>query len=574
MAPNPLPNPAVAPLHGANRLPHGGPMNDPTPGHAAWSHPMNIPHPSRVPTAVSPSVSWVHLGVVLVLGFASGLPLALTGQAMQAWLSVSGVDIATIGFLSLVGLPYTFKFLWAPLMDRFELPVLGRRRGWLVLTQLGLAAALWAMADTSPTSATRTFALLAVLVAFISASQDVVIDAYRTDLLGAHERGLGASMSVLGYRLAMIVSGGLALIWVEPATATSPGGGWTWPEVYRFMAALMAGAAVLSALALPRLTHAVAPTSVGRRDLLGFAAVLLAVGVGFVVSERLGPAAAQTLLAPLWNGSSLPAPLQAKWTDLLALMLGLAFTIPLAAWAARAARFETLLGGLRSYFSQSGAAAFLAFIVLYKLGDAFAGSLMTPFLLKSMLFSSAELGVVNKVIGLWLTIGGALLGGALMVKLGLWRSLLLFGVLQMLSNLGFWWLAENGKGALPGLWIPAFDWGFVKVAQATPVDGGLLLVVAAENLSGGMGTAAFVAFLMSLCNQRFTATQFALLSAFASVGRVWVGPLAGVLAESIGWPVFFIVSTLAAVPALVLLWWLRPSVKALEFDPTAPRADD
>ncbi|MFM8900818.1 MAG: AmpG family muropeptide MFS transporter [Burkholderiales bacterium] len=524
-------------------------------------------------------VSIWHLAVVLVLGFASGLPLALTGQAMQAWLTVSGVDIATIGFLSLVGLPYTFKFLWAPLMDRFELPLLGRRRGWLVLSQLSLAGALWCMADTSPTSATRTFALLAVLVAFVSASQDVVIDAYRTDLLRPHERGLGASMSVLGYRLAMIVSGGLALIWVEPAAVlpngtTSPGGGWTWPEVYRFMAALMVGAAVLSALALPRLKHAVVPTSVGRRDLLGFAAVVAAVAVGFVLSERLGPTIARTLLAPLWSDSSLPVPLQNKWTDLLALMLGLAFTIPLAAWAARAARFETLLGGLRSYFSQSGAGAFLAFIVLYKLGDAFAGSLMTPFLLKSMLFSSAEVGLVNKVIGLWLTIGGALLGGALMVKLGLWRSLMLFGVLQMASNLGFWWLAENGKCVLPGLLIPAFDWGLVKVAQATPVDGGLLLVIAAENLSGGMGTAAFVAFLMSLCNQRFTATQFALLSAFASVGRVWVGPLAGVLAESIGWPTFFILSTIAALPALLMLWWLRRQVKALEFDPKAPLLDD
>jgi MFS transporter, PAT family, beta-lactamase induction signal transducer AmpG len=515
-----------------------------------------------------------HLVVVLFLGFASGLPLALTGQAMQAWLSVSGVDITTIGFLSLVGLPYTFKFLWAPLMDRFELPWLGRRRAWLVLTQLALAAALWCMADTSPTTATRTFALLAVLVAFVSASQDVVIDAYRTDLLQAHERGLGASLSVLGYRLAMILSGGVALIWVDPATPSSSGGGWTWPEVYRFMAGLMGAAALLSMTVLPRLKNALTPSSVGRRDLLGFAAVVLAVTLGFVLSERWAPGIAQTLLAPWWAHSSLPAGLQTKWTDLLALMLGLAFTLPLAAWAAKAARFETLLGGLRSYFSQGGAAAFLVFIVLYKLGDAFAGSLMTPFLLKSMLYSSAEVGVVNKVIGLWLTIGGALLGGALMVQLGLWRSLMLFGIFQMLSNLGFWWLAASGKGALAGLEIPAFDWGFVKLAQATSVDGGLLLVIALENLSGGMGTAAFVAFLMSLCNQKFTATQFALLSAFASIGRVWVGPLAGVLAESIGWPHFFILSTLVALPALVLLYRLRQPIKALEFDPKAPLLDD
>lgn len=521
------------------------------------------------PDRFSAATAW-RLLVVTVLGFASGLPLALTGQAMQAWLSVSGVDIATIGFLSLVGLPYTFKFLWAPLMDRFELPWLGRRRGWLVLTQLALAGALLWMAATSPTGSTRFFALLAVLVAFLSASQDVVIDAYRTDALHASERGLGASLYVLGYRLAMILSGGIAFIWVDP----TQGGGWTWPEVYRFMAGVMAVAAVLSAVALPKLKVALVPSSVARRDVLGFIAVLAAVAVGVFLSDRVGPPLARALLGG-WLASGVMAPaLQAKWIDLAALMLGIAFTLPLAAWAARTAKFETLLGGLRSYFSQPGAAAFLGFIVLYKLGDAFAGSLMTPFLLQAMQFSTAEVGVVNKVIGLWLTIGGALLGGALMLRLGLWRSLMLFGVLQMVSNLGFWWLAVNGRGVLPGLIIPAFDWGFVKLVQAAPVDGGLLLVIAAENLSGGMGTAAFVAFLMSLCNQRFTATQFALLSAFASVGRVWVGPLAGVLAESIGWPVFFIVSTVVALPALVMLWWLRAAVRALEYDPATAVVDD
>ena len=504
--------------------------------------------------------AWHRLVVVTVLGFASGLPLALTGQAMQAWLSMEGLDVATIGFLSLVGLPYTFKFLWAPLMDRFELPWLGRRRGWLVLTQLALAGVLMAMAATSPTDATRAFALLAVAVAFVSASQDVVIDAYRTDLLPAAERGLGSSLNVLGYRLAMIVSGGLALIWTDP----NQGGGWTWPEVYRFMAGVMVAAAVVSALLLPRLFGAVVPKSLARHDLIGFAAVVAAVVAGVLLTDRV--------LSPLLRGLLPAAP---KWADLLTLLAGMAVTLPLAAWAARRARFETLLSGLSSYFAQSGAAAFLAFIVLYKLGDAFAGSLMTPFLLKSMAYAPAEVGVVNKVIGLWLTIGGALLGGALMLKLGLWRSLLLFGVLQMASNLGFWWLAVNGKGVLPGLTIPAFDWGFVKLAAATPVDGGLLMVIAFENLSGGMGTAAFVAFLMSLCNQRFTATQFALLSAFASIGRVWVGPLAGVLAEAIGWPVFFLVSTAAALPALWMLWWLRVPVRALEVDPkTAGATDD
>jgi MFS transporter, PAT family, beta-lactamase induction signal transducer AmpG len=531
-----------------------------------------------------PSIARPRLGlagtyrliIVTLLGFASGLPLALTGQAMQAWLTASGVDLATIGFLSLVGLPYTFKFLWAPLMDRFDLPWLGRRRGWLVLTQLALAAALWGLSATSPQDAIRAFALLAVTVAFVSASQDVVIDAYRTDLLPSAERGLGASLNVMGYRLAMILSGGVALIWTDP----QQGGGWDWPAVYRFMAGLMVAAAVLSATVLPRLKLAVggpgARTTMTdpRRDVLGFLAVLAAVALGVVLSDQFSKPVAQALVGPLLASTSLPDALRGRWVDLVALLLGIGFTLPLAAWVARKAQFETLLSGLRNYFSQPGAAAFLAFIVLYKLGDAFAGSLMTPFLLKGVGFAQAEVGVVNKVIGLWLTIGGALLGGALMLRLGLWRSLMVFGVLQMVSNLGFWWLAVSGKGWAPGLEIPAFDWGFIKLAQATPVDSGLLMVVAFENLSGGMGTAAFVAFLMSLCNQRFTATQFALLSAFASVGRVWVGPLAGVLAESIGWPTFFILSTVAAVPALWMLARLRETVRALEVDRSTLGATD
>lgn len=513
---------------------------------------------------------WRLLAVTL-LGFASGLPLALTGQAMQAWLSVEGLDVATIGFLSLVGLPYTFKFLWAPLMDRFEPPGLGRRRGWLVLTQLGLAGALWALAQTSPTQATQAFALLAVAVAFLSASQDVVIDAYRTDVLPAHERGMGASLNVLGYRLAMIVSGGLALIWTD----VHQGGGLSWPQVYEGLAGVMVAAAAVSALLLPRLPAALRPSTVARHDVLGFVAVLAAVALGVGLTQH-GPIgwAVRAAVAPLLAATALPPALQGKWVDLAVLLAGIAVTLPLAAWAARRARFETLIKGLHNYFEQPGAAAFLGFIVLYKLGDAFAGSLMTPFLLKAMAFPSAEVGVVNKLIGLWLTIGGALIGGLLMLRLGLWRALFVFGLLQMASNLGFWWLAVHGAGALPGMTLPAFDWGFVKLAQPTPVDGGLLMVIACENLASGMGTAAFVAFLMSLCNQRFTATQYALLSAFASVGRVWVGPLAGVLAETIGWPSFFIVSTALAAPALWMLWRLRAPIRALEVDRRASAAAD
>jgi PAT family beta-lactamase induction signal transducer AmpG len=438
-----------------------------------------------------------------------------------------------------------------------------------MLTQLALALTLFILAAIDPVLQIRGFALLALAVAFVAASQDVVIDAYRTDLLPAAERGLGSSLNVLGYRLAMILSGGVALIWTDPSQAAAGLPGWTWPEVYRLMAALMLGAALLSATALPRLARAAVPTSVARNDLIGFVAVVLAVLLGVVLTDQWGQAIARWLLSP-WQG----APLLAKWADLLALLLGMAITLPLAAWAARRAKFETLLGGLRNYFSQPGAWAFLAFIVLYKLGDAFAGSLLTPFLLKAMAFAPAEVGVVNKLIGLWLTIGGALLGGALMLRLGLWRSLMLFGLLQMASNVGFWWLAVSGKGLMPGLVLPAFDWGWLRLAQATQVDGGLLMVIAFENLSGGMGTAAFVACLMSLTSQRYTATQYALLSAFASVGRVWVGPLAGVLAEAVGWPVFFIISTVAAVPALLMLMHLRPALQALEVDPDAAVVDD
>jgi len=523
----------------------------------------------------APPLTWPLLlarahrwAAVLLLAFASGLPLALSGQALQAWLTMDGLDLATIGFLSLAGLPYTFKFLWAPLMDRVDLPGLPRRRGWMVLTQLALAAGLWAMAATPPAQALGLFAALAVGVAFVSASQDVVIDAWRTDLLPARERGMGSSLYVMGYRLAMILSGGVALIWTDP----TQGGGMSWPAVYRLMAGLMLVMALVSALALPALPSEPAGAREARsrepvrRDLAGFAAVLAAVALGVVLTRQWGTAVAGWLLSP-WVGAEVAkGSLAAKWVDLLALLGGLGLTLPLAGWAARRARFQTLLDGLGQFFAQPRAGAFLAFIVFYKLSDAFAMSLLTPFLIKGMAFSPAEVGVVNKLIGLGLTVLGALLGGLLMLRLRLARALLLFGLLQMLSNLGFWWLAVSGKGALPGLVVPAFDIGLLRLARDTPVDGGLLLAVASENIASGMGTAAFLAFLMGLTNRRFTATQFALLSAFASVGRVWVGPLAGVLAEAIGWPHFFVVAMVMALPSLVLLAWLWRPIDALDAD--------
>jgi PAT family beta-lactamase induction signal transducer AmpG len=495
----------------------------------------------------------------MLLGFASGLPLALTGQAMQAWLTAEGLSVSLIGFLALVGLPYTFKFLWAPLLDRFDLPGFGRRRGWIMVSQALIAVLLFALAGVSPVQSLPVFAGLALALAFASATQDVVVDAYRTDLLAPRERGLGSSLTVAGYRVSMIVSGGLTLIWTDPVQ----GGGWTWPEVYRLMAGLMLAAALLSAVLLPRVPAPTPLSGKGRHDLQGFFAIVLAVAVGVLATDRLVGPALRSMLAPWLATTGLAESLRGRWVDLATLLAGLMLTLPLAAWVSRKARYDTLWSGLRDYLGQPGAGAILLLIVLYKLGDAFAGALLTPFLLKVMAFASAEVGVVNKLFGLWLTILGALLGGALMLELGLYRALMGFGVLQLVSNLGFWWLASAGKGALPALWLPAFDWGFVSLAQPTPVDGGLLAVVAFENLSGGMGTAAFLALLMSLCNQRFTATQFALLSALASIGRVWVAPVAGVLAETIGWTAFFLISAGVAAPGLGLLWWLRREVSRL-----------
>jgi len=399
--------------------------------------------------------------LLLLLGFSSGLPLALTGATLQAWLTVSGVDLTTIGMFALVGQPYTYKFLWAPLMDRFTIPLLGRRRGWLVVTQLGLLATIAWMGTLAPERSPWLLASLALAVAFLSASQDIVFDAYRTDVLDAEERGAGAAVSVLGYRIAMLVSGGLALIVADDWLG--------WRGTYWLMAALML--------------------------------------VGVVAA---------------WTAEEPNAPPRAPHT------LEQAVREPLV-----------------EYFSRDGAWILLAVIVLYKLGDAFAGSLSTAFLIRGPGFSLTEVGVVNKWLGVLATIAGALAGGALMARLKLYRSLLLFGVLQAVTNLGYMLLALAGKS-------------YVLMVAA----------VAAENLCGGMGTAAFVALLMAMCDRRHSATQYALLSALAALGRVYVGPAAGVLAQHLGWPEFFFATFLIALPGVAMLVWQRRRIEAID---TAPR---
>ncbi|HXZ54807.1 MAG TPA: MFS transporter [Burkholderiales bacterium] len=406
-----------------------------------------------------------RLAVILALGFSSGLPIALTGGTLQAWMTVEGVDLSTIGIFTLVGLPYVWKFLWAPAMDRFVPPFLGRRRGWLLVTQLLLAAGIGAMAFVSPRTDLALVAWLALAVAFLSASQDIVVDAYRTDVVAREERGLAGALGVVGYRIAMLVSGALALV-------------------------LVAGSGFIPAL--------------GWRNTYLLMAALMAVGV----------------LAALWGEE--PATVQAPRT-----------------------LREAVVEPFREFFSRPGAIAILALLVLYKFGDAFAGSLTTAFLLRGAGFSLDDVGLVNKAVGLAATIVGALFGGALMVKLGLFRALLGFGILQGVAILSFLWLALVGK--------------------SYPI---MVLAVGLENVTSGMGTAAFVALLMALCDHRFTATQYALLSALAAIGRVFVGPVAGYATDprylGLSWAAFFFWAFVSAIPGLVLVWVLRREIELAE----------
>lgn len=395
---------------------------------------------------------------LLALGFASGLPLALTGGTLQAWATIEQVSLQQIGFLTLVGTAYTLKFLWAPLVDRYAPPFLGRRRGWMLVTQLLLAIGIMAMGLLSPGQSLLPLALLAVVVAFFSATQDIAFDAYRSDVLRKEERGAGAALSVLGYRLAMLTSGGLALILADQWLG--------WGYTYMVMGVLM----LIAALAT------------------------------FWAPEPEVPA--QT-----------PGSLR-----------------------------RAVIEPFKEFFCRPEALTVLLLIVLYKLGDAFAGALSTTFLLRAAGYSATEVGMVNKLLGLTATIVGALTGGALMAKLGLYRSLLLFGVLQAVSNFGFWLISVGPHS----IWLMAAGVGL-------------------ENLCGGMGTAAFVALLMGLCNREFSATQFALLSALSAVGRTYLaGPLTPPLVEYAGWPTFFLLTVAIAIPGLLLLYWRRRDIERID----------
>ncbi|MCC7048584.1 MAG: MFS transporter [Alphaproteobacteria bacterium] len=397
-------------------------------------------------------------------GFSSGLPLALSGATLAIWLTESNLSLTAIGFATLIGLSYTLKFLWAPIVDRVPLPVLtrrfGRRRGWALLIQALLALAILALGQTNPRDALAVTVAAAVLVAFLSATQDIAIDAIRIELLKPEQQGLGAAATQWGYRGGMLASGAGALY------AAEFGG---WATAYTIMAALM---------------------------LVGIASI-------FWMDE---PRSSRGALAPLPGAT--PAARLAAWFE------------------------SAVIGPFKDILGREGWWLILLLVVLYKFGDALAGNMANPLYVK-LGFSKIEIANVSKIFGVFATLLGVAAGGALAARVGMFGALLIGGILQMLSNLMFAGLAVVGHE----VWM-------------------LTLTIGIENLAGGMGSAAFVAYLSMLCNARFTATQYALLSALATVPQRILSAGGGNLAEHLGWVPFFIVSTAAALPGLLLLAYL------------------
>jgi PAT family beta-lactamase induction signal transducer AmpG len=393
---------------------------------------------------------------ILLLSFASGLPLNLTGSTLQAWLASVQIDIKTIGIFSLVGLPYVLKFLWAPLLDRYLPPLLGRRRGWILLYQLALAIGIGVMALSSPTREPYALGAIALLVAFLSASQDIVVDAYRVDVIPPSERALAAAATTFGYRSAAMFAGAVILV-----LAAHVG----WRSAYLLVAGIMA-MTVFATLWAPE------PTTPGRPP--------------------------RTLA-------------------------------------------DAVVHPLRDLLSQKGALGFLLLVLLYKVGDAFALSLYSAFMIKGVGFSLDQLSIAGKVNMTVSTMIGVALGGWIYMRWGMFRSLLIFGVGQALTNLLYMWLALAGKQ----LWL-------------------MILATSLDNLIGGMGQAAYVAFLVSLCSASFSATQYALLSALSAIPRVLMGAVAGQVVESVGWANFFMVTFVTAMPGLALLVILRRRINDLD----------
>jgi len=411
------------------------------------------------------------------LGFSSGLPLALTFGTLTLWLAEVGLDKTTIGLFALAGTPYTLKFLWAPLVDRVPLPWLtrrfGRRRSWMLATQAALIVAITLLGGSDPASAPIATALLALAVAFCSATQDIAIDAYRVEILDEPQYGAGAATVVLGYRIGMLVSGAGALYAASYVD---------WQATYALMAMLMA-VGMVTVLLNPEPQVADSPEA------------------------REQAARVERLLAnrPDLRGRAGRA----------------------LAWLHAA-----VIAPFAEFLARPGWAIVLSFILLYKFGDALAGVMGNPFYVE-LGFSKIEIANVTKAFGLAATIAGGFIGGLLVNRFGILKSLWACGLLQMASNLMFVVQALAGH----------------NIAVLT-------LTIGLENLAGGMGTTAFVAYLSSLCNVAYTATQYALLSSFMAFGRTLLSSSGGWLADQLDWVAFFLLTTAAALPGLALLWWL------------------
>lgn len=415
--------------------------------------------------------------MVLVLGFASGLPLLLTFSTLSAWLKSEGISRSAIGLFALMGTPYALKFLWSPIIDRLPLPLLtqalGRRRGWGLLIQVLLVGAVLALGATSPTEDLGRMAALALVVAFLSASQDIVIDAYRVEILDEDSQGPGAGAVQTGYRLAMLAAGAGALY-----LASAFG----WFVAYAAMAALL----------LPgMLVFLFGPEP--------------AVKVSAATAERERRAADYLAARPHLRG---PAAAVTAWL------------------------YGAVICPFADFISRPRWIAVLLFVIGYKLGEAMAGA-MANTLYVELGFRLEQIATVSKVFGFGATVLGSLIGGALVVRLGVMRALLVFGVLQSLGNLFYVLQAQSGND--------------VSV---------LALCVAAENLTAGMAGAALVAYISGLCNVAYTATQYALLSSLTAVGRTLFASASGKLADILGWSDFFLFTTVVTVPALLLLLWM------------------
>jgi MFS transporter, PAT family, beta-lactamase induction signal transducer AmpG len=471
---------------------------------------------------------------LLLLGFASGLPLFLVTRTLQQWLQDTQVDIGTITLFGLVGLPYSLKFLWSPLLDRFAPPIvgnrfLGKQRGWLLLTQIGLLLAISLLAlqqPTQDTSVLQRFALIAVVIAFLSATQDIVGDAYRTDVLAPSELEAGASLWVLGYRVALFASFSLAL-YLASFTA--------WNVVYLLMAALMV-IGLITTLWAPASTADRTPTApLSQND-----AILLLFIAGLVGSLFVGVSTGRIAISVLpW----ILAGLLVGW-----ILLGIfspkrnlaqsAPTLDSSGQSLAATSLQdVIVQPFQEFFQRSGVlqgGLILAFILLYRLGDSLVGITGNLFL-REIGVGKAELATIQIWVVLPTATLGVIVGGLIMSQIGVYKALWVFGVLQLVSNLGYYALAIAGKN-------------MALLAGAIGI----------ENFCAGLVTVATTAYLMSLCSHQFTTTQFALFSSLMAISRDVLSAPAGDLVKLTGWGNFFLWTLVAALPGLLLLPIVAP----------------